>query len=168
MISGSFHTEYSMWIITLAALGVLGVLFELHVFPGYGVSGAVGAIALLEAAVLFVDPAAFLVVLQVSLVAAALLIGLLWLTVRFFPKNAFLRRFTLTDTQSADYVAGADYTPFIGHTGHAVSTLRPSGVMLVDGVRLTVLTEGDFIEAGTPIRITRVEGARVFVERSET
>jgi hypothetical protein len=34
----------------------------------------------------------------------------------------------------------------------------------VDGARIDVLTEGDFIEAGTPIRISRVEGSRIFVK----
>jgi membrane-bound serine protease (ClpP class) len=29
--------------------------------------------------------------------------------------------------------------------------------------RVDVLTEGDFVPAGTPVRVTRVEGARIFV-----
>jgi membrane-bound serine protease (ClpP class) len=33
----------------------------------------------------------------------------------------------------------------------------------VDGQRVDVLTEGDFVPAGSPIRVSRVEGARIFV-----
>jgi membrane-bound serine protease (ClpP class) len=33
-----------------------------------------------------------------------------------------------------------------------------------DGKRIQVLTEGEFIAQGTPVRVIRVEGARVFVE----
>ncbi|MBV8491509.1 MAG: NfeD family protein, partial [Candidatus Eremiobacteraeota bacterium] len=34
----------------------------------------------------------------------------------------------------------------------------------IDGRRVDVLTEGEFIPQGTPVRVVRVEGARVFVE----
>jgi membrane-bound serine protease (ClpP class) len=37
-------------------------------------------------------------------------------------------------------------------------------VALIDGQRVDVLTRGEFIPEGTPIRVTRVEGARIFVE----
>ena len=33
----------------------------------------------------------------------------------------------------------------------------------MDGNRVDVLTEGDFVQAGTNVVVTRVEGARVFV-----
>jgi membrane-bound serine protease (ClpP class) len=42
--------------------------------------------------------------------------------------------------------------------------LRPAGVASIDGRRIDVLTSGEFINAGTPVRVTRVEGARIFVE----
>jgi membrane-bound serine protease (ClpP class) len=48
--------------------------------------------------------------------------------------------------------------------GTAASYLRPAGIASIDGQRVDVLTEGEFIAAGTAIRVVRVEGARVFVE----
>ena len=42
--------------------------------------------------------------------------------------------------------------------------LRPAGIASIDGRRVDVLTEGEFIAQGTPIRVVRVEGARIFVE----
>ena len=33
----------------------------------------------------------------------------------------------------------------------------------IDGRRVDVLTEGDFVPAGTAVTVTRVEGARIFV-----
>ncbi len=38
-------------VIALAVLGIVGILFELHVLPGHGVAGTVGAAALLTAVV---------------------------------------------------------------------------------------------------------------------
>jgi membrane-bound serine protease (ClpP class) len=55
-----------------------------------------------------------------------------------------------------------------GHKGRAHSTLRPSGIAEIDGARVDVVTEGDLIEAGTPIVVARVDGNRVVVRRQLT
>ncbi|HXM07812.1 MAG TPA: NfeD family protein, partial [Candidatus Acidoferrum sp.] len=67
-------------------------------------------------------------------------------------------------TQGPEYVTSADLTSLSGKTGSAASFLRPAGIASIDGRRVDVLTAGEFIAAGTPIRVVRVEGARVFVE----
>ena len=48
--------------------------------------------------------------------------------------------------------------------GKTLSVLRPSGIGDFDGMRLNVVTEGEFIENGTPIRIVRVEGGKIVVK----
>ena len=52
----------------------------------------------------------------------------------------------------------------IGARGVAESDLRPSGVARFGDLRESVVTAGDFITSGTPIRIVSSEGARVLVE----
>ena len=67
--------------------------------------------------------------------------------------------------QGPDYVASADYRAICADApASRPRILRPAGVASIDGQRVDVLTEGDFVPAGTPIRVTRVEGARIFVE----
>ena len=75
-----------------------------------------------------------------------------------------MRRLTFAGVQGPEYVASRDFSDLRGKSGSASSLLRPAGVATIDGRRVDVLTDGDFIAAGTPIRVTRVEGARVFVE----
>jgi len=152
------------FVIALALAGVIGILLELHVVPGHGVAGVLGAVALLAAVVLAFGVAFFFVAVQALSVAIVLSILAFWLTTRVFPENAFIKRLTFTGAQGADYVASADHRALIGLAGTAASYLRPAGVASVDGRRVDVLTEGDFVAAGSPIRVTRVEGARVFVE----
>ena len=150
-------------VIVLAILGIVGILLELHVIPGHFVAGAIGTIALLVAVVLAFGYGFLTVALQslaVAFVLSALMIGLSW---RILPRSAFARRLVFKPAQGPEYVTSADYSRFLDHTGHAASYLRPAGVATVDGERLDVLTEGDFIQAGTPIRVSRVEGARIFV-----
>ena len=86
-----------------------------------------------------------------------------WVSTRVFPENAFVKRMTLQAAQGPDYVASLDHSGLVGRPGVARSFLRPAGVAVVDGNRVDVLTEGDFVQAGTNVVVTRVEGARVFV-----
>ena len=57
---------------------------------------------------------------------------------------------------------------FIGKTGTAHTPLRPAGIAELDGVRLSVVSTGDFIESGAPVRVIRVEGKRIVVGRIES
>jgi len=48
----------------------------------------------------------------------------------------------------------------VGHTGTALSDLRPAGIAEVDGHRIDVVTEGDYLAAGSAIEVLRDEGYR--------
>ena len=43
-------------------------------------------------------------------------------------------------------------------------SLRPSGIALFEGKRLTVIAEGEFIEAQRPIKVVEARGSRVVVK----
>jgi membrane-bound serine protease (ClpP class) len=154
--------------ICLAVLGLVGVSMELHVLPGHGVSGILGLLALLTAIVLaFGVPFAF-VTAQSLAIAIVLTVVVFWFAVRVFPQNAFMQRLAFVGVQGKDYIAAPDRRALIGHAGFATSYLRPAGYAAIDGQKVDVLTEGEFVAAGTPVVVTRVEGARIFVRpRSE-
>ncbi|MDQ2871988.1 MAG: ATP-dependent Clp protease proteolytic subunit [Candidatus Eremiobacteraeota bacterium] len=152
------------FVIALAVIGVCGILFELHVVPGHGAPGILGGIALLLAVLLAFGTPSFFVALQTVSTAILLTIGFFYLATRVWPENAFMHRITLLAAQGPDYVTSADFSALRGEIGSAASFLRPAGVATIGDRRVDVLTEGDFIAAGTPVRVTRVEGARIFVE----
>ncbi|MBN2373286.1 nodulation protein NfeD [bacterium] len=52
-----------------------------------------------------------------------------------------------------------------GMEGFAYTNLRPAGKGIFGRERLNVVTEGDFLEKGTPIRIIRVEGSNIIVQK---
>jgi membrane-bound serine protease (ClpP class) len=60
-------------------------------------------------------------------------------------------------------VAAPDYRGLLGRSGTALSFLRPAGLAAFGDTRVDVLSEGDFVPSGTPVRVTRVEGSRIFV-----
>ncbi|MBV8529980.1 MAG: ATP-dependent Clp protease proteolytic subunit [Candidatus Eremiobacteraeota bacterium] len=152
------------FVAALAVLGLLGILWELHVVPGHGLPGILGAAALLVAVLLAFGLPFFFVGVETIATAIVLTVIIFTLVVRAVPQNAWADRLALAAAQGPDYVASADYGSLRGRIGKAVSYLRPAGIASIEGRRVDVLTEGEFIAQGTPIRVVRVEGARVFVE----
>ncbi len=148
----------------LAVLGLIGILWELHVVPGHGIPGIVGGLVLIAAVLLAFGTPFFFVAVE-SLATAIVLTAIVFsLVVRAHPENAWMQRLALGAAQGADYVTSRDFHALLGRVGVAASFLRPAGIATIDGERVDVLTEGEFIAQGTPVRVTRVEGARVFVE----
>ena len=159
-VYAGFSNEF---VVLLAALGVLGILFELHVLPGHGIAGTLGVLALLSAALLAFGVPFLAVGVQALATALVVTIVAFWIVTRIVPHNAFYRRLAFTGAQGPDFVSSADHRGLLGACGVATSFLRPSGVAEIAGQRVTVLTEGDFVPVGTSVRVTRVEGSRIFV-----
>jgi len=44
-----------------------------------------------------------------------------------------------------------------------VSPLKPSGIISLDGNRLNVVTEGDFVDTEEKVRVVKVDGFRIVV-----
>ncbi|MDQ2865086.1 MAG: ATP-dependent Clp protease proteolytic subunit [Candidatus Eremiobacteraeota bacterium] len=151
-------------VIGLAILGLLGILWELHVVPGHGAPGVLGGIALLSAVLLAFGLPFFFIAIETISTSIVLTVILFAVAARAFPENAWMKKLVFAGAQGPEYVTSSDFTMLRGAIGTASSFLRPAGVALIDDRRIDVLTEGEFIAAGTPVRVTRVEGARVFVE----
>lgn len=150
----------------LALLGIIGILWELHVVPGHGLPGIIGAV-LLFCAVLFSFGTQFFIIAVETIATSVVLTAIGFsLLVRAIPQNAWANRLALAAVQGPDYVTSTDFSALRGRSGVAASYLRPAGIAQIDGRRVDVLTQGEFIAQGTPIRVARVEGSRIFVEEA--
>ena len=67
----------------------------------------------------------------------------------------------------ADASENNDLNYFIGRTGTAHTALRPAGIGEFDGVKLNVVSDGEFISAGKGIRVESVSGNRIVVRETE-
>lgn len=150
-------------------LGIIALVLEIFILPGFGVAGVTGIIligwGILLLAVDFTQATTALVLALLATLAVFIL-GL-----RLFRRYNLWQRMTLKTKQykEAGYVAPQlDLVMHTGKTGKALTTLRPSGVAEVFGQRLDVVTEGEFIQAGTAIEVIRVEGGRVVVRAVES
>ena len=163
--SSQLFSGFADWLVALVAiLGVIGILWELHIVPGHTLPGALGALLLLGA-LLFSFGTPYLIA-GVEALATAIVLATIGFTMalRAFPENAWSSRLALAAVQGPDFVTAPNRFDLLGKSGMALTYLRPAGHGLFDGERVDVLTEGEFIAAGTPIRVARVEGARIFVE----
>lgn len=92
---------------------------------------------------------------------AGLLVGfVLWL--KYFPDSRIARLYTSQGTVGE---IGTERPELVGQSGVAHTALRPSGVALIGGRRVDVVTEGSLIEPGTTVKVIAVEGARVVVRQ---
>ncbi len=67
----------------------------------------------------------------------------------------------------AGYIATGSHDALTGKEGVACTPLRPSGTGLIDGRRVNVAADGEFIEKDSPIRVVEVEGNRIVVRKAE-
>ena len=70
-----------------------------------------------------------------------------------------------TSQNSADgfQAAPQELATLAGQSGQSLSPLRPAGVALIDGQRVDVVTNGEFIEPETEVEVVAVERSRVVV-----
>ena len=157
----------------LALLGIFLFALELFVIPGFGIVGILGLLALLGALVMSTLGAGShsgFVLWAVARMgfSLALAIVLTALFLKFLPKLPIGRKLILStelDTSEGFSSAPPSDYQWLGRTGLAHSTLRPAGIADFQGHRVDVVSDGEFIDAGAPIRVLHVDGNRIVVQR---
>jgi membrane-bound serine protease (ClpP class) len=90
---------------------------------------------------------------------------------RFLPRLPFGRRLILeTGLPAGEGYASAPERDRgrLGKHGTALSPLRPAGIADIEGERVDVVSDGELIEPGAQIVVTRVDGNRIVVRRHRT
>ncbi len=160
----------------LVGVGFVFLALEVFVVPGFGVTGMLGLTALLSGLGLsIVGAGATWAVILTAMggVALSLLLAIAasLVLLRAFSHLPFGRRLVLeTDLPADEGIASAPESDrrWLGACGTAVSPLHPAGVAHLDRERVDVVSDGEFIEAGEPIEVIRVDGNRIVVCRART
>jgi membrane-bound ClpP family serine protease len=145
----------------------IGLLILEAFMPGFGAPGITGVI--LEVITLVMTwfehgPVATLAMLLIVLLVLAIAIStsLRSITKGRLSKSSLVH--SETESNEDGYRSIEDRAVFMDKEGIATSVLRPTGIADFDGVRLNVSSEGDYIPAGTKVRIIKVEGAKILVK----
>jgi membrane-bound serine protease (ClpP class) len=144
--------------VTLLVIGGLLMLAE-TVLPGM-VAGILGFLCIVGGVIAgytkLEPPAGHYILLGTTLALVAGTVA--WF--RLFPNSRFARVFI---SQRAVGNLGVEQPALLHQTGTALSHLRPSGMALINGHRVDVVTEGGLIERGAAVKVVAVEGMRVIV-----
>jgi membrane-bound serine protease (ClpP class) len=153
--------------------------FEIFVIPGFGIAGISGILLVvfslgvsLIGNIGFDFPSGAAVGQAVTTLAATmvLLILLMFSLARYLPKSERFNRLVLQPDLSSGsgFTSASSHLEYIGMTGKAATSLRPSGMAELDGQRVDVVTSGEFIEQGEAIEVMSVKGAVVRVRALRT
>lgn len=166
---GSMLAGMSGWeAILIFILGLILLGVEVLVLPGFGIVG-IGGLGAMIISIILAAPSLEQAI--ISLVLAILgTIVLLFLSIKLLPSRRVWQRLVLGVKQEKEegYVAPSlSLQNLVGTEGISVSPLRPAGAIEVDGERIDVVTDGNFIPVNTPVKVVKVEGTRVIVRRKE-
>lgn len=162
--------------ILMFVVGLGLILVEVFVIPGFGVAGISGIILIVASlflSMLGADPfldfnvvSAAIIKLTIGLAAALILIFLL---AKFLPKSNLFKKFVLSEEEKAEagYTSRSTLSDLLGAEGVAITTLRPAGTAEINGKRVDVVTDSEYIEHGKRIVVTAVEGMRVVVKEKK-
>ncbi|UHA75814.1 nodulation protein NfeD [Paenibacillus sp. 481] len=150
--------------VVLFIVGLVLLVLELFI-PSFGILGILGSASLIFGVVRAAyDTSDAFVSLGIAFVAAVIVVVIV---AKVFKHRGVWNRFILRDTLSTNegYVSNDNQTALIGKVGTAITPLRPSGTVMIDGKHIDVVTDGTFIERDATVIVMEVEGARVVVRK---
>ena len=161
------------WEILLFILGVILIMLEIFVIPGFGIAGISGIILVVGGLTMsLLNNTVFdfqnVSGMDTGRAALTVLLGLgigftlvIWLSNKIGHKGPLKKMALNADLEKA--VSSPNLTQLIGKEGTAATVLRPSGKVSIEGELYDGVSESGFIEKGTPIKVVRFESAQVYV-----
>jgi len=193
IIGSKYLVGMANWVeIALFFVGVLLLLIEFLVIPGFGVAGVLGIVFVLAGlfGMLMRNPPERLpwprtefdwqLLVYNALGMAGGVLGFAVLAAifaKYLPRIRFLSGLILSPAAAktgeefeVSLSAPADNAAkgvVVGEIGEVFSTLRPAGKAKFGDSIVDCLTEGEFVNEGVKVRIVEIRGNKVFVKRFE-
>lgn len=152
--------------IVICFLFGIGLLVVEAFMPGFGLPGVSGIVLQIAAVVLTYMNHGAVAALGMTLIILSIIAIAISVSLRSAANGKLSKsKIILHEVESneAGYRAAEDLEIFLGREGQTTTVLRPTGMADFDGVRLNVVSEGEFVPAGRKVQIVRVEGSRILV-----
>lgn len=172
-----YLTGYAQnWEVLLFVLGLIFIVFEIFVVPGFGIPGILGILFVLAALVLAMvgnvrfnfEGVPLREVFQATMtVMGGMGMGLvliIYLSSRI-GKRGLLRNVALNADQEGFISVSMEPVSLIGKTGVAATDLRPSGRVFMEGEYYDANSLKGFIEKGDEVVVIRYEGFQLHVRK---
>jgi len=166
------------WEILVFVLGLVLLLVELFVLPGFGVAGISGIVLIILSLTLalvrninfdftFVPQGS--VGYSFLMVAVAMALPLLFIMA--FGKQIFASAMFQQISATAEMKTSDGFTVrdnalllLVGETGIAATDMRPSGKIEINGVRYDAAADGGFLAKGSVVKIIQLRGTTLMVD----
>ena len=148
----------ALLVVALMVLGLVLLAVEVLVLPGFGLIGVLGFL-LCGGAVWLAHAQIGTGWSAIAVAGGVLAAGGIFLVL---PRTRLGKSMVLETGIDAKVVDGLEV--LLGREGQALTPLRPSGSVEIDQRPVDVVTDGQYVEPGSRVRVVRVEGARVVVE----
>lgn len=164
------------WAVIAIIVGIVLVLLELLIIPGFGVPGILGLLAIFGGLIGLITPASetggdgLLKALGTVVLSGATAAFAISILVRYFGSVPLLNRLVLKDGPVSEdesmlmAMTPAAPAPVVGSQGLAVTPLRPTGRAQFGDHILDVTSGLGFIPAGATVVVTAAEQFRTVVE----
>ncbi len=194
IIGSKYLVGLANWVeVALFVLGILLLLVEFLILPGFGIAGFSGIVCIFaglfgmliknppdklpwpQDAIAWSDFTWGVVGLSMGFVG---FIVLAWLLSKYLPRIQFLSGLILAPAvprQSSEIPLSMTTPPEskavsvnLGDDGEVVSILRPTGKAKFGDAIVDVVAEAEFLDKGTKVEIIEIHGNRVVVKRQNT
>lgn len=151
-------------IILLFLIGVLLLFFEVFM-PG-GVMGVMGGLAMLGGCVVAFSQYGPTGGMLAAAAALALIGLMLYFEFGVLPKTRVGKRFFLRSAVAAtSQLPLAQSESVLGKTCEAITTLAPSGYVLLDGKRFEAFSQSGHVPKGTLLKVSGLDNFRLIVTK---
>lgn len=175
-----YLTGYAQsWEVLIFVLGLILIVFEIFVIPGFGFAGISG-IALIVASLIltlignvhfdFSNVSVHEIFRSSMIVSAGMgsgLVLIVYLSSKI-GKPGIFRNIALTSDQEGFVSVSMEPTSLVGKMGEAATVLRPSGKIIIDDEYYDAISIKEFIEKGDSVKVVKYENFQLYVIKSNT
>ncbi len=162
---GNILAGNSNWLsLLLFVLGLVLLTIEVMI-PGFGLPGISGIILVVVGTVLAMnDIKTALMSLSIAIIISALVSFYL---VRMGYRSKLFNSIILSNKleRKKGYSSGQNFNHLMDFEALTLSELRPAGFIDINGEKFDALSEGEFIQKNSKVRVVRVEGSKIYVRR---
>lgn len=175
-----YLTGYAQnWEVLIFVLGLIFIVFEIFVIPGFGFAGISGIVLVAVSLILslignidfdFTNISSKEVFRSSMIVSAGMGMGLViivYLSSRI-GKPGMFRSIALISDQEGYVSVSMEPLSLIGKEGEAATVLRPSGKVLIDNQYYDAVSIMGYLEKGDTIKVVRYENSQLYVVRNDS
>ncbi|MFW6295320.1 MAG: NfeD family protein [Halanaerobium sp.] len=158
ILTGSIGTG----MLILFFIGILLILVEVFIIPGFGIAGISGITAVLVSLFFVFPNRAIAINVLLAVIFFTMLIA--YIMFKKIDKSQFWNKISL-DTDSREYFTSSNKKKYLGAEALTITKLRPAGIIDIDGNRVDAVSEGSFIDKNVEVKVISVSGNRVVVRK---